>query len=71
MSAALLVSLREDENFQAVMKDAWKLRPVIPEYTPQQTNDQTSNLVERIKFMSAQRQGFDVLYRALAGQLKE
>ena len=71
MSIELLKLLRESNDFHVIMGEMWRSRPVIPVYTPQATQDLTSNLVERIKYQSAMRQGFDVLYTALAGQLRE
>lgn len=68
----LIKALRESHDFQVIMEqEMWKHRPVIPEYVPQDTRDKTENLVERIKFESAKRLGFDTLYRALLGRLKE
>lgn len=68
----LLKALRESHDFQVIMEEViWKQRPVIPDYVPQQTRDATENLIKKIEYQSAMRQGFDTLYRALAGKLKE
>lgn len=64
----LLKQLQEDVNFQAIMSDVLKHRPVVPDYTPQATRDETENLMERIKYHSANRAGFDMLYRILTGR---
>lgn len=71
MANELIKQLREDVNFQAIMADMLKMRPVIPEYTPQDTMDKTANLMEEIKYKSAKRSGFDLLYRALVGRPPE
>ena len=67
----LLKALQESYDFQVIMDDIWKMRPVIPDYVPQKTRDDTENLIKRIEYQSAMRQGFDTLYRVLAGKLKE
>ena len=66
--SALLKQFQESNDFQVVMDEVLKLRPVIPEYQPQATMDETANMIERIKYFSASRSGFDLLYRALAGR---
>jgi hypothetical protein len=63
----LLIQLREDANFQAIMAECIKSRPVVPEYLPQDTADKTLNLMEEIKYGMASRAGFDLLYRVLTG----
>jgi hypothetical protein len=63
----LLKQLRESENFQAIMREIVKNRPVIAEYRPQSTRDETENLIEQIKYETAKRSGFDLLYTLLSG----
>lgn len=53
------------------MEEIWTMRPIIPDYVPQDTRDKTENLMERIKFESAKRFGFDLLFHVLAGKRKE
>ena len=64
----LLKQLQESADFQVVMDEMIKIRPVIPEYQPQQTMDGTANMLERMKYYSASRAGFDLLYKVLAGR---
>jgi len=64
----LLRALQESPDFQVVMDEALAYRPVIPEYKPGETIDETANIIERIKFYSAQRQGFDALFQMLSGR---
>ena len=49
------------------MEDMVKMRPVVPDYMPQKTRDETANLIEQIKHQSSRQQGFDYLYQALTG----
>lgn len=63
----LLNELRGTENFKAIMSDMLGNRPIVPEYTPQDTIDQTANLIETIKYKTAQRAGFDLLFTILTG----
>ena len=65
----LLKQLRESQEFMAVMDEMLKNRPVVPDYSPQSTMDETANVLERVKYYSAQRAGFDILYRNLTGNL--
>lgn len=68
MNNVLLTQLRESQDFQQIMDEMVKLRPIIPDYMPQQTRDATENLIERVKYSSAHRAGFDLLYQALTGR---
>lgn len=63
-----LRTLRESESFQQIMKGLVDKRPVIPDYQPQASRDETENLIERIKYYSAHRAGFDLLFRLLTGK---
>lgn len=64
----LLKQLRASPDFQAVMKELVKHRPVIPYYTVQRTMDETNLLVEKIQAESCRQQGFDLLYQLLMGR---
>ncbi len=64
----LLAALRESQDFQVIMDEMVKTRPVVQDYTPQKTMDETANLIEQIKHSSARRQGWDLLYQALTGK---
>lgn len=63
----LIPQLRESRDFQAIMADVMKQRPVVPEFKPGDTRDATDNMMEKIKYFSAQRVGFDLLYQILTG----
>ena len=67
MSKDLIKQLQESHDFQVIMAEMLKMRPVIPDYVPQETRDKTENLMERIKYQSAMRMGFDLLFSALTG----
>lgn len=67
MSKDLIKQLRESPDFQIIMRDMLKYRPVVPTYKPQKTIDETANMVEQIKYSSAQQDGFDLLFSALTG----
>lgn len=66
--SALLQQLRESPEFQAVMSDALRTRPVVADYRPMNTIDETTNAIEQIKYSMAQRAGFDLLYSVLMGR---
>jgi len=63
----LLTQLRESREFQVVMVEMVKSRPLVPRYTPQLTRDATENLIEQVKHQSSMQQGFDLLYQLLTG----
>lgn len=64
----LLNELRKNPEFQAVLDDAIKTRPVIPAFVLADNKDDQEMVIEKIKFHTAMRQGFDVLYQYLAGR---
>lgn len=63
----LLKALRESREFSIIMDGMKKDRPVIPSYRPQKTMDETSNVIETIKYQSAKQEGFDLLFQMLTG----
>lgn len=65
---SLIKALRESPEFQAIMTEIVNTRPLIPDYTPQKTRDETENLIEQIKHRSSCRQGWDILFLALTGK---
>lgn len=67
MSKDLIKQLRESHDFQVIMNDMLRYRPVVPTYKPQKTMDETANMFEQIKYSSAQQDGFDLLFSALTG----
>jgi hypothetical protein len=64
----LLKQLRESPEFQTIMLEVLRLRPIVSEYAPQATVDETTNLIERIKYDMARRAGYDLLYSILMGK---
>lgn len=68
MSKDLINQLRESRDFQVIMAEMLKVRPVVPTYKPQKTLDETANIMEQIKYSSAQQDGFDLLFSALTGK---
>lgn len=64
----LLKAQRDSPEFKAVMEDAWKQRPVIPAFSICRTKDEQDMVVENIKYYTAMRQGFDLLYQYLTGK---
>lgn len=64
-----LGQLRQDAKFRHVMRDLGKLRPVVPEYQPQASQEANQHLLEQIKFESGRRAGFDAIYRFLTGDV--
>jgi len=63
-----LIRLRDSPEFKQIMDGLKSERPVIPSYKPLKTRDDTENLVETIKYKSAQADGFDLLFYLLTGQ---
>lgn len=63
----LLDAVRKDENFRAVMIEAKSRRPVVPEFRICKTKDEQDMVVESIKYSTAMRQGWDLLYTQLTG----
>lgn len=63
----LLDAVRKDENFKAVMKEAAKIRPLVPEFSICKTKDEQEMVVEAIKFNTALRRGYDLLFTYLTG----
>lgn len=64
----LLKQLRESAEFQQIMQQMKHERPIVSDYYPGKTFDENQFAVEQMKFSSAQRQGFDKLYRLLTGE---
>lgn len=63
----LLEAIRKDEKFRAVMKEALSKRPVVPDFSLARTKDEQEMIIENLKFATALKQGFDVLYVYLTG----
>jgi hypothetical protein len=64
----LLAELRKNPEFSAVLEDALKHRPVIPAFVLYDTKDEQEMVVEKIKYHTALRNGFDSLYQYLTGR---
>lgn len=63
-----LAEIRNDPKFKQVMKELKTLRPVVPQYEPQQTSEASQELLERIKFAHGMRKGFDLIYLQFTGE---
>lgn len=68
MTTDLLTALRGNEEFVAALRDAAKHRPLIPDFNLAATETELYMIVERIKYHTAMRQGFDLLYQHLTGR---
>jgi hypothetical protein len=66
-----LQELRINKLFHASMKEISKHRPVVPAYKPGQSREEADSLMERIKFESGRKEGFDLLYLLLTGDRNE
>jgi len=64
----LLEALRKNREFTAVLDEALKRRPVIPAFSICETKDQQEMVVEHIKYHTAMRNGFDLLWQHLSGR---
>lgn len=64
----LLDSIRKDKNFQAVMEEAVKRRPIVPDFALAKTKDEQEMVIESIKQGAYLRQGFDLLFTYLTGR---
>jgi hypothetical protein len=47
------------------------LRPVVPAFRPSQSQEENFSLLERIKYESGRKEGFDLLYLHLTGDRNE
>lgn len=67
-SQIILQDLRLNQHFRAALKELKELHaPVVPVYKPGQSQEETFSLLERIKFESGRKEGFDLLYLLLTG----
>lgn len=69
MIDALLIKLRESQEFASIMQTMEKQRPIVPRYQPQQTKEAQEVLMEKIKFEMARQDGFDRLFSLLTGKV--
>lgn len=56
--------------FHAVVKEIKTFRPVVPGFAPG-ASEETYHLLERIKFESGRRAGFDLAMQYLTGEKSE
>lgn len=63
-----LAALRNDPKFLQVTKELKALRPVIPQFHPQASQEANNELLEQIKFISGKQVGFDLIYSFLTGE---
>jgi hypothetical protein len=63
-----LAQTREHPLFKDLINEINKQRPVIPTYQPGQSQEETYSLLERIKFESGRKEGFDLALLLLTGE---
>ena len=51
------------------MEEMWKTRPIVPAFKIAKTKDEMELIVENIKYQSALRDGFDLLFARLTGRV--
>lgn len=66
-----LQELRLNPLFKEAMKEIYKSRPVVPAYKPGQSQEESISLLERIKYESGRKEGFDLIYLLLTGDRNE
>lgn len=71
LAKQVLSELRENPLFQKAIGELKKFRPVVPAYKPGQSLEENASLIERIKYESGRREGFDLLYLILTGDRNE
>lgn len=71
LAKQFLSELRENPLFREAMKDVKKFRPVVPVYKPGQSREEADSLMERIKYESGRKEGFDLIYLLLTGDRNE
>ena len=64
----LLKSLQKNEEFKAVMEEMLKHRPIVTAFSICRTKDEQEQNIEAIKYYTALRNGFDLLYHVLTGK---
>ena len=69
LAKQFMAELRMNPLFRETMKELLKFRPVVPAYkTPSHSKEEEFSLLERIKFESARKEGFDKIYLLLTGE---
>lgn len=64
----LLASLRLLPEFQEIMRELAKDRPIVPPYTMSETIEADEAMIRVIKDLSAQQKGWDLLWMKLTGR---
>lgn len=63
----LLDAIRRDKNFKAVMEEALRKRPIVPDFALCKSKDEQEMVIENLKFHTAMKQGWDLLFTYLTG----
>jgi len=63
-----ILQLRINPLFREWLKELQQARPVVPKYVPGESTMETEALLERIKYESGRREGFDLMYLLLSGE---
>ena len=63
-----LGQLRAEPKFKHVMKELVALRPVIPAFSPQDSQEANQHLLEQIKYDAGRKAGFDLVFLLLTGE---
>lgn len=71
LAKQFLQELRLNPLFKEAMKEVQKFRPVVPAYKPCQSREEADSLMERIKYESGRKEGFDLIYLVLTGDRNE
>lgn len=66
-----LQELRLNPLFKEAMKEVKKRRPIVPAYKPCQSREEADSLIEKIKYESGLKDGFDLIYLFLTGERNE
>ena len=64
----LLASLRLLPEFQEIMRELAKDRPIVPPYTMSETIEADEAMIRVIKDLSVQQKGWDLLWMKLTGR---
>jgi hypothetical protein len=67
LAKQFLQELRFNPLFKEAMAEVKKFRPVVPEYKPCQSREEADSLMEKIKYESGRKDGFELIYLLLTG----
>lgn len=69
---AFMAELVVNPMYKGALKELCQiLRPVVPAFKPGHTREEDFSLLERIKYESGRKEGFDLLYLHLTGDRNE